>query len=42
MRSSIKALWLIAANDNLPEEDWSWEVIMLLAHSTREERWSDL
>jgi hypothetical protein len=35
-------LWQIAANDNLPEEDWSWEIIMLLAHCSREERWGEL
>jgi hypothetical protein len=34
-----KEMWLIAANDNLPDDDWSWEVVMLLAHSSREERW---
>lgn len=34
-----KKMWLIAANDNVPEEDWSWDVVMLLAHSSREERW---
>lgn len=34
-----RELWLIAANDNVPEYDWSWDVVMLLAHSSREERW---
>jgi len=32
-----KALWAKAANDNLPEEEWSWEVVMLLAHTIPEE-----